>query len=183
MRRELKDKKKAIWPQFLVTCGAFALFDLGHTFKEVDNMISLQLPKFRWRQYDPLDIIKNFTTMAKIKVFTKEDDIFDDVFWQKISLKEILHIAQIQFDQAKLQEFNHYREQRLENVPLDKLHIELIREPTPSISISGSSGEEKSKSKCERESIEKSDKQSKSEHSRSEGSIKDTTQSIENPDQ
>lgn len=92
-------------------------------------------------------------------------------------------MSQIQFDQGKLQEFNRYREQRLENVPLDKLCIEPIREPTPSISISGSSGEENSKSKSERESAEKSNKQSNSEHSRSEGSIKGIAQSIETPDQ
>ena len=41
MNKELKDKKKAIWPQFLVACGAFSLFDLGHAFKEVDHMLSL----------------------------------------------------------------------------------------------------------------------------------------------
>jgi len=46
MSRELKDKKKAIWPQFPVVYGAFALFDLGHAFKEVDNMLSLKLPNF-----------------------------------------------------------------------------------------------------------------------------------------
>jgi len=95
--------------------------------------------------------------MVKIKVFTKEDDIFDNVFRQKSSLREILHITQIQFDQAKLQEFNHYIEQILANVPLDKLHIEPLRDPTPSITISGSLGEEKSKSKSERESSKKSD--------------------------
>ncbi len=53
------------------------------------------------------DVIKNFTTMVKIKVFTKEDDLLDDVFQQKSTLGEILHMAQIQFDQGKLQEFNH----------------------------------------------------------------------------
>lgn len=128
-------------------------------------------------------IIKNFTMIVKIKVFTKEDDIFDDVFRQKSSLGEILHMAQIQFDQEKLQEFNRYREQRLANVPLDKLHIEPIREPTPNISRSGSSREGKSKSKSERESTKKSDKQSKIDHNRSEASIKDTVQSIEKHDQ
>ena len=95
MSTELKDNKKAIWPQFPVVCGAFTLFDLGHAFREVDNMLNLQLPKFWGRQYDPLDTIKNFTTMVKIKMFTKEDDISDDVFRQKSSLKEILHMAQI----------------------------------------------------------------------------------------
>lgn len=46
MSRELKDKKKAIWPQFLMVYMTFTLFDLGHNFKEVDNMLTLQLPKF-----------------------------------------------------------------------------------------------------------------------------------------
>ena len=92
-------------------------------------------------------------------------------------------MSQLQFDQGKLQEFNHYREQRLTNVPLDKFCIEPIREPTPNISISGSLAKEKSKSKSERESAEKYDKQSKSEHSISERSIKDTNQSTEKLDQ
>jgi len=65
MSRELKDKKKAIWPQFPVVCGDFALFDLGHAFREVDNMLSLQLPKFPGRQFDPFDVIKNFTRQLK----------------------------------------------------------------------------------------------------------------------
>lgn len=68
-------------------------------------------------------------------------------------------MAQIQFDQAKLQEFNNYKEKRLENVSSDKLCFEPIREPTPNISTNESSGEEKSKSKSERESAEKFDKQ------------------------
>jgi len=57
------------------------------------------------------------------------------------------------------------------------LCIEPIREPTPNVSISVSSEEEKSKSNSEKEIAEKSCEQSKSEHNRSEGSIKDTTQS------
>ncbi len=52
MSRELKNSKKTIWPQFLVIYEAFALFDLGHAFKEVDNMLSLHLLKFQGRQYD-----------------------------------------------------------------------------------------------------------------------------------
>lgn len=80
MNEELKDKKKAIWPQFPVACGAFSLYDLGHAFKEVDNMLSLRLFKFPGRQFDPFDVIKNFTIAIKIKVFSKEDDHFDDIF-------------------------------------------------------------------------------------------------------
>ena len=80
MSKDLKDKKKAIWPQFPVACGAFSLFHLGHAFKEVDNMLCLRFFKFPGRQFDPYDIIKNFTTAVKIKVLSKEDDIFDDTF-------------------------------------------------------------------------------------------------------
>ena len=54
MSKELKDKKKAIWTQFPVACGAFLLFDLGHAFTEVDNMLSLRLFKFPRSQFDPL---------------------------------------------------------------------------------------------------------------------------------
>ena len=80
MTKYLKHKKKAIWPQFPVACGAFSLFDLGHAFREVDNMLSLRLFKLPGRQSDPFDVIKNFTTAVKIKVFIKEDDLFDDIF-------------------------------------------------------------------------------------------------------
>ena len=38
LTEELKDKKKAIWPQFPVACGTFSLFDVGHAFKEVSNI-------------------------------------------------------------------------------------------------------------------------------------------------
>lgn len=80
MSTEIKDKKKEIWPQFLVVCGAFALFGLGHAFKEVDNMLILHLFKFPGRQFDPFDGIKNFTMAVKINVFTEEDDLFDNIY-------------------------------------------------------------------------------------------------------
>lgn len=66
---------------------------------------------------------------------------------------------------------------------MDQLLIEPIREPTPSVSISGISKEEKYKSNSEKESVENSDDQSKSEHSKSEGSIKDIAQSAKKPNQ
>jgi len=72
MNKTLMEAKKAIWPSFPLQCGAFALHDLGHAFKEVENMLSLQLPKFPERQYDPFGTIKDFTSMVKIKVFSKE---------------------------------------------------------------------------------------------------------------
>jgi len=43
MSKVLKDSNKAIWPQFPVVYGAFSLYDLGHAFKEFDNMLCLQL--------------------------------------------------------------------------------------------------------------------------------------------
>lgn len=41
LTKDLKDKKKAIWPQFPVAYGAFSLFDVGHAFKEVNNITCL----------------------------------------------------------------------------------------------------------------------------------------------
>ena len=41
LTKELKDKKKAIWPQFPIACGAFSLFDVGHAFAKVENVTSL----------------------------------------------------------------------------------------------------------------------------------------------
>ena len=77
-------------------------------------------------------------------------------------------MARIQFDQEELQTFYIYIKQRLSKVPLNQLFIKSPREPNPSVSISGNS---KQKSK--------SSDQSKSEHSRSEGSVKDIAQSKE----
>lgn len=80
LTKDLKDKKKAIWPQFPVAYGAFSLFDVGHEFMEVNNIICLQLFKFPARPFDPHDIAKNFTIALKIKVFFGKDDLFDDIF-------------------------------------------------------------------------------------------------------
>jgi len=101
LTKELKDKKKAIWPQFPVAYGAFSLFDVRHAFKEVNNITCLRLFKFLGRPFDPYDIASNFTTAVKIKVFSKEDDLFDDMFQQKSTLEEILHSAQVQFPPAE----------------------------------------------------------------------------------
>lgn len=79
MSKRLKDSKKAIWPTFPVQCGEFSLHNLGHAFKEEENMLSLWLPKFPGRQYDPFDTVENFTTLVKIKVFSNEADAFDDI--------------------------------------------------------------------------------------------------------
>lgn len=91
-------------------------------------------------------------------------------------------MALIHFPPAEFQEFKLYRERRLANIPLDKLRLEPIREPTPSISFSGSSGTDKSRSKSRKESP-KCSKRSESDHNKSEGSIRDTAQSKECPEQ
>jgi len=60
--------------------------------------------------------------------------------------------------------------------------LEPLREPTPSISLSGSSGIDRSKSKSEKETSEHS-KRSESGHDKSEGIVRDTAQSKELPQQ
>ena len=54
LKKELKDKKKAIWPQFPVSCGAFSLFDFGHVFEEVNNVTCLKLFKFPRRLFEQI---------------------------------------------------------------------------------------------------------------------------------
>jgi len=76
---------------------------------------------------------------------------------------------------TEFQEFKIYRERRLANIPLDKLHLEPMREPTPSIRLSGSSGTNRSKSKSGREMSEHS-KRFESDHNKSEGLVRDTAQ-------
>jgi len=147
LTKYLKDKKKAIWPQFPIAYRAFSLFDVGHAFTEVKNITCLQLFKFLGRPFDPHDIAKNFTTAVKIKVFSREDDLFDDIFQQKSTLEEITHAAQMQFSPEEFQQFKIYRERRLAIIPLEKLRLEPVREPTPSVSLSGSSGTNRSKFK------------------------------------
>ena len=100
------------------------------------------------------------------------------MFQQKGTIKEVLHSAQIRFPPAEFQEFKIYRERRLTTIPLDKLRLEPIREPTPSISLSGSSSTDKSKSKSGKETSEHS-KRSENDHDKSEGSVRDTAQSKE----
>ena len=138
--------------------------------------------KFPRRPFDPYDIAKNFTIAVKIKVFSKEDDIFDDMFQQKGTLKDVLHSAQMRFPPTEFQKFKIYKERRLANIPLDKLLLEPIREPTPNTSLSGSSGTDRSKSKSGRETSEHS-KRSESDHDKSEGTVRDTPQSKELPQQ
>ena len=91
----------------------------------------------------------------KIKVFTNEEDVFDDIFLQKNTFAKVKNMAQLLSDQEDLEKFYNYRERRLSMVPLDQLLIEPIREPTPSVTIEGDS-KEKSKSDFGAESQEKS---------------------------
>ena len=56
-------------------------------------MTCLQLFKFSRRPFDPNEVAQNFTTVVKIKVFSEEKDLFDDIFQLKIILEEILHAA------------------------------------------------------------------------------------------
>lgn len=88
----------------------------------------------------------------------------------------------MRFPPVEFQEFKIYRERRLANIPLDKLCLEPVREPTPSISLSGSSGTDRSKSKSGREMSEHS-KRSESDHNKSEGLVRNTAQSKELPEQ
>ena len=100
------------------------------------------------------------------------------MFQEKCTFKEILHSTQIRFSPTEFQEFKIYRERRLTTIPLDKLRLELVREPAPSIILSGSLGTDISKSKSERETSEHS-KRSDNDHDKSEGSVRDAAQSKE----
>ena len=61
---------------------------------------------------------------------------------------------------------------------MEKLCLEPVREPTPSISLSESFGIDRSKSKSRKETSEHS-KKSESDHGKSEGSVRDIAQSKE----
>lgn len=125
-------------------------------------MLSLQLPKFLGRQYDPFGTTKDFTTMVKVKVFSHGKDPFDDIFLQKETFTEVNYMSSLHFYQEDIEAFQQYRERRLLKVPLDQLRIEWIREITPSISLEGSS-RGNSRNDSQEESQEKST--TESEHS------------------
>lgn len=144
LTKELKDKKKAIWPQFPVSCGAFSLFDVGHAFSEVGNVTSLQLFKFPARPFDLNNVAHDFTISVRIKVFTGKKDLFDDLFQNKSSSQEVLREAKSRLSPDDLEIFLLFRERRLASIPLEKLRP-LAREPTPSVSLSGNSSTSKSK--------------------------------------
>ena len=76
-------------------------------------MQSLKLPKFPGHQYDRNGTAKDFTTMVKVKVFSHEEDAFDDIFLQKETFIEVKHMSSLLFDQEELEAFHQYRERRL----------------------------------------------------------------------
>eukprot|EP00253_Pinus_taeda_P019687 PITA_19687 len=175
LTKELKDKNKAIWPQFPVACGAFSLFDVGHAFAEVENVTSLQLFKLPARPFDPNNVAHDFTTNVKVKVFVGKKDLFDDLFQSRSSLQEILREAQSKLSPYDLQRFMLYRERRLASVPIEKLRLP-ARESTPSVSLSGNSSTSRSKSNTA-QGVPEHSKKSGSDQEKSEVKTKDTTRS------
>ena len=101
--------------------------------------------KFSRRLFDPYDVVKDFTTAVKVRVFFGEEDPFDDMFQEKCSFKENFHLAQTRFSPKEFQEFKIYRERRLTTIPFENLRLEPAREPTPSVSLSGNSDTDRSK--------------------------------------
>lgn len=77
--------------------------------------------------------------MVKVKQFTHEEDAFDDLFLQAETLSQVLHMESLLLTLEDVKDFHVYRKKRLLKVPLDLLQIEPIREPTPSVSLEGSS--------------------------------------------
>ena len=72
-------------------------------------------------------------------------------------------MASLLLSTEDINSFHVYRNKRLSKIPLDLLHIEPIREPTPSVSLEGSSkenSEEETQEKSTHES-EHSERQSK----------------------
>jgi len=112
MTKDLKDKKKGIWPEFPTKCGTFSLLDIGHAFHEIGNITCLQLFKFSRWLFDQNDIVKNFTNAIKVREFVAEQDIFDDMFQARNSFKEVLNSAKEQLSPVYFQEFKFYRERR-----------------------------------------------------------------------
>lgn len=145
-------------------------------------MLSLQLPKFPGRKYDPFDTVKDLTTRVKIQLFNNEEDAFDEIFLQRNTFTEMNHMAQLLFDREGLETFYEYTERRLTKAPLDQLLVAPIREPTRSVCIEGDS-KENYKIDSTVESQEKStrelEKSSQNGKSKSRESKKDTTQSVE----
>lgn len=141
LSRGLKEQKKAIWLTFPLQCGSFALHDYGHALKEVEIIKYLKLDTVPGRQYDANGIVKDFTSMVKVKQFTHEEETFDDLFLQVETFSQVFHMASLLLTSVDVEAFHVYRKKRLLKVPLDLLQIEPIRELTPSVSLEGSSKE------------------------------------------
>lgn len=88
----LKDSKKAIWPQFLIQCGAYALGNYNHAVLEIKQIEGMQLPTIPPRQYDPKKVIHDFTTQVKIRPFVHGPDDFDDLFETCESYRQMKHL-------------------------------------------------------------------------------------------
>jgi len=58
----------------------FVLENFGHACKEEEIIKSLKLTTFLGGQYDPNGTTKDFTTMVKVKIFTHEEGVFNDLF-------------------------------------------------------------------------------------------------------
>ena len=87
----------------------------------MENVTCLQLFKFPVRPFDPNDVAQEFTTNAKIRVFSGKKDLFDDLFQNRSSLQESLREARSRLSPDDLQRFMLYRERRLACIPLEKL--------------------------------------------------------------
>ena len=69
--KQLKDAKKVVWPNFPLQHGTFALFDIGHAYKEFSKINTLNLVVIPKWPYDPNDVIKNYIIELKMKHFVK----------------------------------------------------------------------------------------------------------------
>lgn len=119
----------------------FFTTDYGLVVKEAEIIMFLKLDIVLGRKYDPNGIAKEFTTMVKVKQFTHEEDAFDDLFIKAETFSQVQHMASLVLTPDDINDFHVYKEKGLLKVPLDLLQIEPIREPTPSISLEGSSKE------------------------------------------
>ena len=103
------------------------------------------------RQYDPNNVVQNFSTALKVIPFMHEKDVFDDLFEGTEKFTDVLNMASNKLSVADIKYFHEYINKRLETVPLDLLLIEDVREPNPSISL-----DDEEKDMSEDESQEKS---------------------------
>jgi len=67
LTKVLKDRKKSLWPTFLVKCGSFSLANFVHATKESTHMEALRLHTFPKRKFDPNKVAYNVATRVKLK--------------------------------------------------------------------------------------------------------------------